>query len=328
MQEQQAVLSVEEKVFAPVTPRPSVPFWDAPWIDPDLYDLLFTTSGAERLNTYLIVDATRRMSVTGIFDLDVAPVPVKCLFKGDAEESMATCAPYLVDLNLAETGPTSFHRSFFTDHWEHGTGILLRSAASMTEVWSHFRKFTRVKSVSGKSVFFRFWETNMMRDYFEAVAWLPERAKDLFCFKSGERIELIVGHSDRMGRACVVRPDHNALDGVAFSREVGQLYPQEEDALYRGVMRFHAKMLERQLPQKLVEDNPVKSEILVFNLVCRMREYGILRLDYLSALAEWDLRAGRPFEQSCPEMMAILPQSISEDEKFAILSELQTDFVI
>lgn len=92
--------------------------------------------------TYLIVDATLRTRATGLFDLDVLPLPVRCLFQGEAQQNFAASAPYLVDLTLPGTGPTSFHKRFFAEDWEKGTGIVLCSTAPMDAIWSAFRKFT------------------------------------------------------------------------------------------------------------------------------------------------------------------------------------------
>lgn len=290
---QKPVLTVQTLEAAPIRRGPERPFWDTAWIAPQIHEVLFAPRGAQPSRTYLIVDATLRTRATGLFDLDVLPVPSRCLFQGAAQQDFAASAPYLVDLTLPETGPTSFHKHFFAEHWEQGTGIVLRSAAPMDAIWSHFRKFTLVEGTAGRSMFFRFWETNTLFDYFSAVALLPERAKDLFCLRSGEVVELVLGHSDMMSRNYLIRPDFQALETVNHSPGRLRLHPEEEQALYRGVLRGHAKQIERRLPDTHRDLSPPEREALVFDCVCRMRDRGILQLDQVERQVEWELSAAR-----------------------------------
>lgn len=290
-------LTVQSFEVAPVRRGPDRPFWDATWIAPQLHELLFAPKAGPQdgppSRTYLIVDATLRTRATGLFDLDVLPLPVRCLFQGEAQQNFAASAPYLVDLTLPETGPTSFHKRFFAEDWEKGTGIVLRSTAPMDAIWSHFRKFTLIEGAAGRSMFFRFWETNTLYDYFSAVAMLPERARDLFCLRSGELVDLILGHSDMMSRNYLVRPDPEALSGIEPSRGRLRLHPDEERALYRGVLRGHAKQIERRLPAHHADLGPAEREALVFDCVCRMRDRGILQLDQIETQVEWELRTAK-----------------------------------
>lgn len=292
MNPQPACLRVETVDITPPPPRRAgVPFWDAPWIAPQLHQLLFEPMGDGVPNTYLILDATLRTNVTGLFDLDSLPVPVRCLFQGEAERDFAQTAPYLIDLTLPQTGPTSFHRSLFLDHWDKGMGIFLRSAAPMDAIWSHFRKFTLIRGATGRSMFFRFWETNALFDYFSAVAALPQRAKDLFCLKSGAAVDLIVGHADAVSRDYAIWPDLQALSQAEYSRGTPRLLAAEEQALYRGLLRRYAKQIERRLPDRENDMAPAQREAMVFDCVCRMQARGIRKLDQITAQVEWELRA-------------------------------------
>ena len=280
-------LTVEAASFASPEHQPGIPFWDQPWIAPDLYNLLF--GGQELSHTYLIVDATRRAEVTGIFDLDQLPVPVSCLFQGAAERDFGASAPYLIDLTLPSTGPTPFHRSFFLKHWDRGTGILLRSKAPMSAIRAHFRKFTLVRNSQGEMMFFRFWEPSTLYDYFSLVASYPARAKDLFCLQSGDMVDLIVGHAEVLGRSHIIRPDEQALALAEHMRGLLQLHPAEEQALYRGVLRQYAKRIERRFALESNLSDAAQREALVFDCVCRMRDRGILDLAEIERQLRWEL---------------------------------------
>jgi hypothetical protein len=157
-------LMIEEKEIAPLPDQTGIPFWDKQWITPDLKEALFAQPlQGENIRTYLIVDATLRKNVTNTFDLDDVDVPVRCLFKGDAAEEMKEVAPYIVDMTLPEGAwddPTKvpvFHKNFFEKHWGQNTGIIFRAKASLEEMRTHFRKFTKVPDQSGKLIFFRYW---------------------------------------------------------------------------------------------------------------------------------------------------------------------------
>ncbi|WP_298260259.1 DUF4123 domain-containing protein [uncultured Litoreibacter sp.] len=180
-----------------------VAFWDRQWIDPELFQLLF---GGSAEHTYLVVDAHLRQSITKVFDLDTLNLPTRCLFKGDAEEQFAQSAPFLIELTLPADRVSPFHRSFFTDHWDAGTGILLRSDAPMDVIWTHLRKFIRSTSEHSPDRFFRFWETNATRDYFEAIALVPSRCKDLFELKSGHWVSMIISHANITGDTVKIAP--------------------------------------------------------------------------------------------------------------------------
>ncbi len=143
---------------------------DKPWVAPELQELLFS----RYQRTFLIVDATLRTNITGSFDLDAVAVPIRSFFTGVAAEKYKSVAPYLVDMTLpaeAWDDPDAvpdFHLDFFKRHWQHGTGIIIRTPATMDEVWSNFRKFTKVKMSNGKVTYFRFWDVGMLMYFLDA----------------------------------------------------------------------------------------------------------------------------------------------------------------
>lgn len=256
------LLNVTAIHVQPVAPQPGVPFWDQKWIEPALFDLLFCDPSQK---TYLVVDATLRTNITQVFDLDTVDVPVRCLFQGEAEEKFAASAPYLVDLTLKGDAVSRFHRQFFTEHWDKGTGILLCSDASMDSIWRHLRKFTRSHSPVGSNRFFRFWETNATRDYFEAINAMPSRCKDIFEMKGGGWISKIVSCDERLGQTHIIAPNMPQILQADYSKGPFSLTPIEEEALLNGVLRGYAKSIEREIWSNVSHHDQVSRERLVFD---------------------------------------------------------------
>ena len=161
---------------------------EKPWIAPALQEVLFSRGS----RTFFIVDATLRTNITGSFDLEEIQQPVRSFFIGGAAKKFRTVAPYLIDMTLpleAWENPAlvpDFHLDFFKNHWKHGTGIFVRTPATMDDVWSNFRKFTKVKLSNGKVSYFRFWDPAMLMYFLRASTHAElERffitSNDVFC---------------------------------------------------------------------------------------------------------------------------------------------------
>ncbi|RAU17535.1 hypothetical protein DN062_12655 [Nitrincola tibetensis] len=112
------------------------------------------------MRTYAILDAAR---VPLLLDrLESSDLDYQCLFKGEAEQSLKSAAPYLVELHE----DNRFTRQLFSvtgmasDLWDKYPGVYVRSRALIDELANHFRRFTKVKNEEGKWLFFRFWESN------------------------------------------------------------------------------------------------------------------------------------------------------------------------
>ncbi|MFQ6550157.1 DUF4123 domain-containing protein [Aestuariibius sp. 2305UL40-4] len=289
MTDAEPVLSVEALEIPPLPPQADLPFWAKDWIVPELHDLLF---GDPAPRTYLVVDATLRSNVTGLFDLDTVDVPIRCLFQGAAEVQFAESAPYLIDLTRPDDAVPDFHRDFFPNHWDKGTGILLTTDATMDELWRHLRKFTKSHSEEGPHRFFRFWEPNVTRDYFEAVARMPSRAKDLFQLKTGKWIGRIVSYARAVDQACQVVPDRNLIGQAVYSGGPFRLTAEEEAALLKGVLRGHAKALELKITDDAAQVPPMERERVVLDTVLDHHRAGIRDLGRIRAEALARLQAG------------------------------------
>ena len=223
-------LIVTEHDIPPLPNQEHLAFWQKEWIAPELKTLLFAqpenhkdstdtinkseteTSGnteppIEQLHTYLIVDAHLYLKIKGVLDLPhLNNIDVRCMFTGKAAEEFRLSAPYLIDMTLPKGAyddsnqVSHFHKYYLENQWQQGTGIFIRSTASMEAIHHHFRKFTQYQEDDGKHYFFRFWETNNTYDYFKQVSAMPERAKGFFRTRKGPFIHSIVSYAERTER--------------------------------------------------------------------------------------------------------------------------------
>ncbi|ATG48535.1 hypothetical protein CEW89_13755 [Celeribacter ethanolicus] len=197
----ESYLTITEHEIAPLSDQTDIPFWDRAWIAPELKELLFCQpQDGPKMRTYLIVDATLRKNVIGAFDLDNVDVPVQCLFKGSAAEELKESAPYLIDMTLPDGAwddgglVPAFHKSFFAKHWGHNTGIFIRTTALMAEVCGHFRKFTKVQVEADRTwVFFRFWDPQVARSYFESIQGKFLKNTQWFDIRDGQQVWRVIG---------------------------------------------------------------------------------------------------------------------------------------
>ncbi len=174
--------TTEHKIPA-LPEQENVPRWEQEWIVPELKDVLFgQPNEGEPLCTYLIVDAWLRTRITIIYDLDRLDVPVLCLVRPDKAEELRDVAPYLIDMTLPEGAWDNraqvprFHIDFFANHWEQGTGIIVRTSADMDAVWKHFHQFIRVQVEDTQEwLFFRYWDPRITPTYFDSIRTLPEK---------------------------------------------------------------------------------------------------------------------------------------------------------
>ncbi|WP_210410547.1 DUF4123 domain-containing protein [Oceanicola sp. D3] len=113
--------------------------------------------------TFAILDAAK-VPMMQLY-LEQSGLPHRCLYKGEALERFGDVAPWVVELEEEAT----FTRRLFSrsklpaDLWDKAPGMLLRGRAELEDVWKHFRKFTKVGTHDGKSLFLRFWEPSVLR---------------------------------------------------------------------------------------------------------------------------------------------------------------------
>jgi len=82
-----------------------------------------------------------------------------CLYSGKSEISLASIAPYLFTFNK----DNEFEHWFFDKGWGDSWGVLVYSRENMKTLHKHFRKFLMVKTETGESLFFRFYDPRVLR---------------------------------------------------------------------------------------------------------------------------------------------------------------------
>lgn len=157
-----------------------------------LQSVLFGQPDPQRtMNTFAILDAARIPDLAE--QLAHSGLAHRCLFKGDAEEDLGAVAPWIVE--LTPSGP--FTASLFTDGeapwelWGKEAGFFVRNAATLDDMWRHFRKFTRVRDEAGDWFFLRFWEPRVMALYLEWMSRDHDRIRQWFHSPAGGHMTLV-----------------------------------------------------------------------------------------------------------------------------------------
>ena len=144
------------------------------------------------LQTYAILDAAK---VTNLSDmLEASGLPHRCLFKGEAYEELKDVAPWIVQIkdghnlirNLFTQGDAGWHL------WDSEPGIYIRSRASLDDLWSHFRKFTRIQDDTGKWFYFRFWEAQYAGAYFAGILHDRDRRQRWYFANARHHLSILV----------------------------------------------------------------------------------------------------------------------------------------
>lgn len=119
---------------------------------------------APPIRSFAILDAAKVTNLPEL--LERSGLDHRCLFKGSAYDDLKNVAPWIVQLQEGESFTRSlFTRSRATWHlWDAEPGIYFRAAASVDDMWRHFRKFTRIQDETGKWFYFRFWEAPWLAD--------------------------------------------------------------------------------------------------------------------------------------------------------------------
>lgn len=137
-------------------------------IPEELEDLIFgqgpeqASSVLPPMQTYALVDAAKVANLADI--VRSSGLEHRCLFKGKLAEELGDVAPWLVKIEP----DASFTRNLFTAGdmpsalWDKAPGVLIRSRASLAELWTYLRKFIKLQDESGKWFYFRYWEPRFL----------------------------------------------------------------------------------------------------------------------------------------------------------------------
>lgn len=109
--------------------------------------------------TYMLIDGA---SVPTLMDRLYDDQPTfSCLLTGPLEPDMQEVAPYLVELRDGEPFADWVLDNGFGQHW----GIVLRSRLEHDQARRRFRKLLFARSDEGDSLFFRFYDPRVFREF-------------------------------------------------------------------------------------------------------------------------------------------------------------------
>lgn len=88
----------------------------------------------------------------------------KCLYPGDQSFALSDVAPYIVPLELN----SDFTKWLINEGWGNHWGIYVaveKGQSNLKTMTEHFRKFMVIQNPENKSVYFRFYDPRVLRDY-------------------------------------------------------------------------------------------------------------------------------------------------------------------
>lgn len=241
-------LITSEYPIEPLKEQQDVPFWEQPWIDNALKELLFQplhSSDGDPLKTYALVDATLYTQVRGVFDLDLrTDVVVKCLFKGKAQEQLKAAAPYVIDVSLDESNYSDnsriskFHRDQFPSLWQRDAILFVKTSIDIDQLCDHLRRFTKISIDEKKPQFFRFWDPAVARDYFKHLKAHQQRVAKWFGYEQGEALikEIIYrGYNDF---SCIKLQSQNIAPNISVGGFSSNSYIEQQIFKRRAIDKF------------------------------------------------------------------------------------------
>lgn len=248
-------------------------------LHPDLKAALF--EGDQR--TFVILDAAKVPQLSGLFDSE--GINAECLFTGEAAEEYGDVAPWIAEIS----GDERLLRLLFSKEpeisalWQRSAAVFVRAEATLTQVWSHFRRHTMVPRVNGADLYFRFWDPEVAHFYNNGIADWPERVRSLYVSHHAVINSIIAPVAeDQSARVFVLQ------DAPQHGTSGPPLRLQERDLQVLSDMQW--PRLERELTDWLPRADPV-----------RFRGFNKTRRESLAAHA---VQEGRAFGLSFKEEYA------------------------
>ncbi len=107
--------------------------------------------------TYLLLDAARMAGL--ISEAQTRNPANDSLYRGTRDEGLAAVAPYLFKYVPQQT----FANWYLKQGWGRSWGVLMKSSRSLEDLARHFRNFLLVKTETGQSLYFRFYDPRVIR---------------------------------------------------------------------------------------------------------------------------------------------------------------------
>lgn len=134
-----------------------------------VFDILFGPQQDDApLPCYALLDGCKIDGLPEI--LETSGLAHRCLFQGDAREELGDVAPWLVALTpnaplvlqlltrADPEDPMPWHM------WQDEPAVFLRTPLNLTDLWSHLRRFTRIRAEDDTWLYYRFWEPSFGPD--------------------------------------------------------------------------------------------------------------------------------------------------------------------
>ena len=263
--------------IVPLDRAPADEVW--PELHPELKAALFDGD----LRTFVILDAAKIPQLFGLFDSE--NIEAKCLFTGNAAEEYGDVAPWIAELK----GDERLLRLLFSKApeisalWQRSAAVFVRADATLTQVWSHFRRHTKVPRVNGPDLYFRFWDPEVAHFYYNGISDWPERVQSLFVSQHAVIDRIIAPVTEDESARLFLLQDAPKQGGSGPALRL-----EERDLQVLGEMQW--PKLERELTDWLPRADPV-----------RFRGFNKKRRQVLAAHA---IQEGRAFGLSFKEEYA------------------------
>jgi hypothetical protein len=232
----------------------------APAVPAPLADDLAAEIFSEGSFCYALLDGAQVNGLPNL--LEFAGADATSLFCGDSMADFAEAGPWLVELRkndrlcgmLFTASPAPQHL------WGKLRFTLLRSSAATELLVNHLRRYIRLRRADGSMPLFRFWDGQILADYFEGCASQPRRAARLF------------GHDGQNPLITTFLIATEAGDGLIPYRLAGpipagaQRSDQTLDAFDEGILRAAADKrivarVGKKLKDKIDEIDPAQVDL-------------------------------------------------------------------
>lgn len=133
---------------------------------------LWPADAVRPVRIYAILDCARDASV---YDLVSRSYREKsCLFAGKLDSELERVAPFLLELQPADSITDEILLRGWTDAW----GILVRTESSFRSLRRHLRTFLRVRAENGRFLMFRYYDPRVMSSYLPTCT--PDELEKIF----------------------------------------------------------------------------------------------------------------------------------------------------
>lgn len=276
------------------------------------------TRTGQPMHSYAILDAAKVINLPE--RIERSGLEYRCLFSGRAYDDLKNVAPWIVRL---EEG-NSFTRSLFTrsnaswNAWDNEPGIFFRSSAAIMDLQRHFRRFTRVKDVSGTWYLFRFWDPAVAQVHFLHIFENPHLWRNWLVTASGEQIKsLIICRASGMCTFyTLTEAVHTPEQRVFFlsQEEINKLRQNRMERSYENI----ARRLLKNLPQETFESLRNTTQ----RVAVRFVDFGFRQKSSIFALTWYELHHGPNFERYLDKTVLRSLNDKTKDEERRI-SELR-----